>query len=541
MTTAAKAAANRLNAQKSTGPRTTDGKNRSRFNAVKHGMTAATVLPGEDPAEFQRMRDDFLCDLRPRNAIEYFLVERAVIVSRQLERSERAENARLAKRAHTAAADQAKREHDEAVDLGARLFWDQRGPLAVYPHDEYLPGGPRVSWSGIPGDPDDPARLLCGLKSTSAGCAWLLDQWAALRDILDRQPAWQAPDRFKVFRLLGKQPLAAIDDPELTRIFLACHLLDPGAGEPFHEVWQELLPEETAFCKRRLEGRNIDRLRPADPAAARQVLVDLVEREIAHLEEITQQHSEAAEIDAQLAVGLVAFDLSPEGERLRRFQLGSMRFVLRVIEGLSKARRSNESAAGVGTAPWNHSIALPSWRNRPSSPFAQPHPLQPAGQPDPTDGDDEPPMLDPDAAPAAEPSTADPQNLENEPTVAAEPLPRAVESPSVEPTPQVEIAASVTANGRDDYAPRDASAHAPAMTVGTPRILQNEATPAIFAGPHHGDRQAPQGRVPGRNNRRDRARRRATANRELFELIDPVAAPTRSPITLAGASLRPKM
>ncbi len=494
MTTAAKAAANRLNAQKSTGPRTIEGKNRSRFNAVKHGISAATpVLPGEDPAEFQRMRDDFLCDLRPRNAIEYFLVERAVIVSRQLERLERTADARLAHRVHTAAADQAKREYDEAVDLGERLFWDPRGPSAVYPHDEYVPGGPRVSWSGIPSDPDDPARLLSRLKSTSAGCGWLLDQWAALRDILDSQPAWQAPDRFKVIRLLGKQPLGAIDDPELTRILLACHLLDPGADEPFREVWQELLPEEVAFCKRRLEGRNIDRLRPADPAAARQVLVDILEREIGHLEEIAQQHSEAAEFDAQHAGNLLAFDLSPEGERLRRFQLGSMRFILRVIDGLSKAHRCNESAAGVGTAPWNNTIALPSWRNRPSSPFAPSHPLQPSGQPEPTDDDDESPILDPDAEPSAEPAPADPQNLENEPTAAAEPLPRAIESPSDEPTPQVEIAASVTANGRDDHAPRGGVAHTPTATVATPRFLQNEATPAIFTGPHRGDRRAPQG------------------------------------------------
>ncbi len=107
-----------------------------------------------------------------------------------------------------------------------------------------------------------------------------------------------------------------------------------------------------------------------------------------------------------------------------------MRLVLRVIEGLSKAHRSNESAAGVGTAPWYHSIALPSSRNRPSSPFALSHPLQPSSQPDPADDDDEPPMLDPDAAPAAEPATADPQNLENEPTAAGQPVPQAVESDS---------------------------------------------------------------------------------------------------------------
>jgi hypothetical protein len=36
----ARAEANRRNAEKSTGPKTADGKAKSRFNALKHGMTA---------------------------------------------------------------------------------------------------------------------------------------------------------------------------------------------------------------------------------------------------------------------------------------------------------------------------------------------------------------------------------------------------------------------------------------------------------------------------------------------------------------------
>ena len=48
---AAKLEANRRNAQKSTGPRTEEGKNRSKLNAVTHGGRAETlVLRNEDPA-----------------------------------------------------------------------------------------------------------------------------------------------------------------------------------------------------------------------------------------------------------------------------------------------------------------------------------------------------------------------------------------------------------------------------------------------------------------------------------------------------------
>ena len=60
----ARIAANRANAQKSTGPRTEAGKARSRANAVKHGLTGAGVaLPNEDAgrieAEFLQAQEEF--------------------------------------------------------------------------------------------------------------------------------------------------------------------------------------------------------------------------------------------------------------------------------------------------------------------------------------------------------------------------------------------------------------------------------------------------------------------------------------------------
>jgi hypothetical protein len=54
MATAAQIEANRRNCQKSTGPRTEAGKNRSKFNASDHGCRAKIlVLPTEDFAEYQ--------------------------------------------------------------------------------------------------------------------------------------------------------------------------------------------------------------------------------------------------------------------------------------------------------------------------------------------------------------------------------------------------------------------------------------------------------------------------------------------------------
>ena len=46
--------ANRLNALKSTGPRTDEGKRISRRNALRHGLTAGTVIDGLEQSEDYR-------------------------------------------------------------------------------------------------------------------------------------------------------------------------------------------------------------------------------------------------------------------------------------------------------------------------------------------------------------------------------------------------------------------------------------------------------------------------------------------------------
>src|SRR5262245_54685440 len=79
MTTPDRAELNRRHAQKNTGPRTPEGKNRSRLNGLKHGLTAQTpVLPGEDPRAYQARLETWTADLQPRTDLERFLIERVV-------------------------------------------------------------------------------------------------------------------------------------------------------------------------------------------------------------------------------------------------------------------------------------------------------------------------------------------------------------------------------------------------------------------------------------------------------------------------------
>src|ERR1700681_3705269 len=83
-----RAATNRANAQKSTGPRTETGKQRSRLNALRHGLTGQTiVLPTEDHSAYQRHSQSFLDECRPKDAIETQLVQSLIDTSWRMNRA----------------------------------------------------------------------------------------------------------------------------------------------------------------------------------------------------------------------------------------------------------------------------------------------------------------------------------------------------------------------------------------------------------------------------------------------------------------------
>ena len=67
----AQIAANRANAQKSTGPRTEEGKRRSSINACRHGLTGrVVVLPEEDLEAYKAFSKELFDSLAPETPVE---------------------------------------------------------------------------------------------------------------------------------------------------------------------------------------------------------------------------------------------------------------------------------------------------------------------------------------------------------------------------------------------------------------------------------------------------------------------------------------
>jgi hypothetical protein len=77
MTSKRQLEANRSNARRSTGPRTTAGKARSSLNALKHGLCAKAILIGaERPEQFEELRSAVIAHYRPRSALAYDAADR---------------------------------------------------------------------------------------------------------------------------------------------------------------------------------------------------------------------------------------------------------------------------------------------------------------------------------------------------------------------------------------------------------------------------------------------------------------------------------
>src|SRR5580693_4492774 len=88
MTSEKQTEANRANSQHSSGPKTEAGRERSRSNALRHGLTGqVTTMTEEDRAAHDKFSKALIADLAPQGAMETQLAQRIATDSWRLNRA----------------------------------------------------------------------------------------------------------------------------------------------------------------------------------------------------------------------------------------------------------------------------------------------------------------------------------------------------------------------------------------------------------------------------------------------------------------------
>src|SRR5829696_669729 len=117
--------ANRKNALKSTGPKTPEGKDAIRLNALKHGLLSKEILlPGEDEEALMELGERLRHELQPVGELENLLVERIVASYWRLRRLGRVEAGIFAWELYG--------EFARRADRGANNHTKPEGPIIEY-------------------------------------------------------------------------------------------------------------------------------------------------------------------------------------------------------------------------------------------------------------------------------------------------------------------------------------------------------------------------------------------------------------------------
>ncbi len=278
----AKLAANRRNAALSTGPRTPEGKERSRRNGLTHGLTGSGVaLPTEDQAEISRRFAALRAQMRPKSDAGEQLVRRYAFLSVRLERSERHETSQTAGRIRHAIA-KFDDERLAAVEaLADRLY-------------------------------HEPATTVRRLQVTPEGIDWLRTEWSTLRADLNHEEKnrWTTNHRSRFDTLLGLNPggyrvarIMALSEA----VFGSFHHLDKADGDG-------------------LEG-------PARAEWARAELTRLIDEEVSRLDEVRARiDHEAIAADRAEAVDRALFDAAPEATLARKYEAATERAMYKALK-----------------------------------------------------------------------------------------------------------------------------------------------------------------------------------------------------------------
>ncbi len=327
MASAAQIEANRRNAQKSTGPKTEQGRARARLNALTHGLSArivGPVLPGEDPRTLDERIRTWTEQWQTDNDMQTELVAHAAKLSWTLERAERIDTVHLADRVrdaqrHAAGATDPLRV-EEVADLGRQLLGS-------------------LGWEGSRAVP------AAKLKATPEGCRWLLDRWVEIEILHSHGVPDELADLVRFIHLLGKEAIEAVIDPELNALVVAWDVLKPGIAREFWSNITKSAASSPSFSKwaswRELGPR------PASPAEALTLMSRTREQEVECLKTLLADHEQSAAEEAADLPYRAAYDPDPGLERHRRHREKLGRELLRTLDTLRKMQGTQRQEEDV--------------------------------------------------------------------------------------------------------------------------------------------------------------------------------------------------
>jgi len=176
MTTLTQAEANRRNAQKSTGPKTREGKSRVRENALTHGLSGrGEALTPELIRAAKAYWDDLILDYVPEGRHQRLWVSQAAIAMARLDRLPIIQELHRARDQKRAARSWEEDRCSEAGRVGAQLI-------------------------------KRPSRTVERLAQTAQGAAWMITRWRTLQETLEAGDAWSETQCETAQALLGLDP-----------------------------------------------------------------------------------------------------------------------------------------------------------------------------------------------------------------------------------------------------------------------------------------------------------------------------------------------
>jgi hypothetical protein len=297
---------NKQNASHSRGPTSEAGKNKSKYNALKHGGRAETlVLPNEDPAAAQALRQQWDDFYRPRSPAEAAYIDKAVLALRKSERLRHAEHQALADQVRSA-----QQRHDDEQDAEV----DRLAAMLK----------------------EDPAEAVRGLIRSAAGCRWMLGRWEHLQAELAERGAWVTSQCELATRLQGLRPEAFREDETVYLFRLWNGVAYPNRNEKALDFL--LAPPQIPDTIRSWQANW-----EPDVEDCRRNLAEAVDREIAALREREDYLRTEIEEPGRAGAAERALVLEgPEGQRLHRYQVTAENDFHRAYQGFLKARAQEE-------------------------------------------------------------------------------------------------------------------------------------------------------------------------------------------------------